>query len=143
LLPLTASEISSNREEDDPTPFPLSIKEDCFEYDIGNLSKAPTCNKKGLFFEPARQDQEEFMVSQEIHLLLSAIIRRGWSEAVEKDDSYVRIYPGSNIICCCLQGFSFQMVCYDPMVRLNILLLDEASGIDLQPLVPSTKILQW
>jgi hypothetical protein len=28
-------------------------------------------------------------------------------------------------------------------VGLNILLLDEASGIDLQLLVPSTKILQW
>jgi hypothetical protein len=50
LLQLTASEISSNKEEDNPTPFPLSIDEDCFEYDIGNLSKAPTCDKKGLFF---------------------------------------------------------------------------------------------
>jgi hypothetical protein len=50
LLQLTTSEISSNKEEDDPTPFPLSIKEDCFEYDIGNLSKAPTYDKKGLFF---------------------------------------------------------------------------------------------
>jgi hypothetical protein len=28
-------------------------------------------------------------------------------------------------------------------VGLNILLLDEASSIDMQPLVPSTKILQW
>jgi hypothetical protein len=35
------------------------------------------------------------------------------------------------------------MVCYDPRVGLNILLLDEASGIDMQPLMPSTKILQW
>jgi hypothetical protein len=35
------------------------------------------------------------------------------------------------------------MVCYDPRVGLNILLLDEASGIDMQPLIPSTKILQW
>jgi hypothetical protein len=26
---------------------------------------------------------------------------------------------------------------------LNILLLDEASSIDMQPLMPSTKILQW
>jgi hypothetical protein len=34
------------------------------------------------------------------------------------------------------------MVCYDPRVGLNILLLDEASGIDMQPLIPSTKILQ-
>jgi hypothetical protein len=65
------------------------------------------------------------------------------SKAVEEDDSYVRIYPGSNTICCRLQGFSFQAVCYDPGMGLNILLLDEASGIDLQLLVPSTKILQW
>jgi hypothetical protein len=120
LLQLTAPEISSNKEEDDPTPFSLSIEEDCFEYDIGNLSKAPTCDKKALFFEPARQDQEEFMVSQENLLRLSAIISRGWSEAIEEDDSYVRIYPGSNTICCCLQGFLFQMVCYDPRVGLNI-----------------------
>jgi hypothetical protein len=35
------------------------------------------------------------------------------------------------------------MVCYDPRVGLNILLLDEASGIEMQPLIPSTKILQW
>jgi hypothetical protein len=35
------------------------------------------------------------------------------------------------------------MVCYDPRVGLNILLLDEASGIDMLPLMPSTKILQW
>jgi hypothetical protein len=28
-------------------------------------------------------------------------------------------------------------------VRLNILLLDEASSIDMQPLMPSTKILHW
>jgi hypothetical protein len=54
-----------------------------------------------------------------------------WSEAVEEDDSYVRIYPGSNTICCRLQGLSFQMFYYDPRVRLNILLLDEGSGIDL------------
>jgi hypothetical protein len=65
LLQLTALEISLNKEEDDPTPFPLSIEEDCFEYDIEILSKAPTCDKKGLFFKPAGQDREEFMVSQE------------------------------------------------------------------------------
>jgi hypothetical protein len=143
LLQLTALEISSNKEEDDPTPFPLSIEEDCFEYDIENLSKAPTCDNKGLFFKPAGQDWEEFMVSQENLLRLSAIISRGWSEAIEEDDSYVRIYPGSNTICSRLQGFLFQTVCYDPRVGLNILPLDEASGIDLQPLVPSMNILQW
>jgi hypothetical protein len=80
------------------------------------------------------------MVSQGNLLRLFAIISRGWSEVVEEDNSYVRIHPGSNIIYCHLQGFSFQMVCYDPRVGLNILLLDEAFGIYLQPL-PSTKIL--
>jgi hypothetical protein len=56
LLQLTAPEISSNKEADDLIPFSLSIEEDCFEYDIVNLSKAPTCDKKSLFIEPARQD---------------------------------------------------------------------------------------
>jgi hypothetical protein len=143
LLQLTAPEISSNKEEDDPTPFPLSIEEDCFEYDNENFSNALTYDKKGLFFEPAGQDREEFMVSQENLLRLSIIISRGCSKTVEEDYSYVRIYPGSNINCCRLQRFSFQMVCYDPRVGLNILLSDEASGNDLQLLVPSTKILQW
>jgi hypothetical protein len=35
------------------------------------------------------------------------------------------------------------MVCYDPRVGLNILLLAEASSIDMQPLISSTNILQW
>jgi hypothetical protein len=35
------------------------------------------------------------------------------------------------------------MICYDPKVGLNILVLDEASSIDMQPRTPSTKILQW
>jgi hypothetical protein len=82
LLQLTALEIISNKEEDDPTPFPLSIEKDCFEYDIGNLSKAPTCDKKGLFFEPGGQDREELMVSQENLLRLSAIISSGWFETL-------------------------------------------------------------
>jgi hypothetical protein len=141
LLQLTALEISLNKEEDDPTAFPLSIVDDCFEYDIGNFSKAPTYGKKGLFFEPAEQDWKEFMVSQENLQQLSAIISRGWPEAAEEDDSHVKIYPSSNTIYCRLQGFSFQMVCYDPRVGLNILPLDEASDIDLQLLVPSMKIL--
>jgi hypothetical protein len=33
------------------------------------------------------------------------------------------------------------MVFYDLRVGLNILLLDEASSIDMQPLISSTKIL--
>jgi hypothetical protein len=35
------------------------------------------------------------------------------------------------------------MVFYDPRVGSNILLFDEAPNIDMQPLMPSTKILQW
>jgi hypothetical protein len=50
LLQFTALEISSNKEEDNLTPFPLSIEEDWFKYDIGNLPKAPTYDMKGLFF---------------------------------------------------------------------------------------------
>jgi hypothetical protein len=107
------------------------------------LSKAPTFNLKGLKFDPAAQDLEKFMASKENLLELSAIISRNWLIVVEEDDSYIWIYPNSKTICCCLQGFSLQMVCYDPRVGLNILLLDEASGIDMQPLMPSTKILQW
>jgi hypothetical protein len=121
----------------------LSIEEDCFDNDIGNSSKAPACDLKGLKFEPVGQDLEEFMTSKENLLKLSTIISRNWSTTVEEDGSYIQIYPDSKTICCCLQGFSFQTVCYDSRVGLNILLLDEASGIDMQPLILSTKILQW
>jgi hypothetical protein len=38
LLQLTTPGIGSENEIKDPTPFPLSIKEDCFNDDIGNLS---------------------------------------------------------------------------------------------------------
>jgi hypothetical protein len=43
----------------------MSIKEDCFDNDIGNKSKAPTCDLKGLKFELAGQDLEEYMASKE------------------------------------------------------------------------------
>jgi hypothetical protein len=42
-----------------------------------------------------------------------------------------------------LAWFLFWIVCYDPRVGLNIFLLDEASDIDMWPLITSTKILQW
>jgi hypothetical protein len=71
------------------------------------------------------------MASKENLLELSAIISRDWSTAIEEDDSYIRIYPDSKTICCCFQDFLFQIVCYDLRVGLNILLLDEASGIDM------------
>jgi hypothetical protein len=143
LLQLTAPRIGSENEVEDPTLFPLSIEENCFDNDIGNSSKAPSCDLKDLKFELARQDLEEFMASKENFLELSTIISRNWSTVIEEDDSYIRIYPNSKTICYCLQGFLFQTVCYDPRVGLNILLLDEASDIDMQPLMPSTKILQW
>jgi hypothetical protein len=50
LLQLDAPRIGSENEIEDPTPFPLSIEEDCFDNDIGNSSKAPTCDLKGLKF---------------------------------------------------------------------------------------------
>jgi hypothetical protein len=58
-----------------------------------------------------------------------AIISRNLSIVVEEDGSYIQIYPDSKTICCSLKGFLFQIVCYDPRVGLNILLLDEASNI--------------
>jgi hypothetical protein len=107
LLQLTASRIGSKNEIEDPTPFPLSIEQDCFDNDIGNSSKAPAYDLKGLKFEPTRQDLEEFMASKENLLKLSIVISRKWSIVVEEDGSYIRIYPDSKTICCCLQGFSF------------------------------------
>jgi hypothetical protein len=102
LLQLTASGIGSENEIEDLTLFPLSIDEDCFDDDIGNSSKAPICDLKGLKFEPTGQDLEEFMASKENLLELSAIISRNWSAAVGEDDSYIQIYPDSKTICCCL-----------------------------------------
>jgi hypothetical protein len=107
LVQLTAPWIGSKNEIKDPTPFPLTIKEDCFNNDIGNSSKAPACDLKGLKFEPAGQDLEEFMASKENLLELSAIISKNWSTVVEEDDNYIQIYPDSKTICCCLQGFLF------------------------------------
>jgi hypothetical protein len=86
---------------------------------------------------------EELLGSKENLLKLSTIISRNWLIAIEEDSGYIRIYPDAKAVCCCLHGVSFQMVCCDPRVGFNILLLDEASGIDMQPLMPSTKILQW
>jgi hypothetical protein len=121
----------------------LSIEEDCFDDDIGNSSKARACDLKGLKFEHARQNLEELLASKENLLKLSAMISKNWSIVVEEDDSYIRIYPDAKAVCYCFHGFSFQMVCYDPRVGLNILLLDKAYDIDMRPLITSTKILQW
>jgi hypothetical protein len=143
LLQLTAPRIGSENKIEDSTPFPLSIKEDCFDDNIRNSSKAPACDLKGLKFELAGQDMEELLASKENLLELSAIISRNWSIAAEEDGSYIRIYPDAKAVCCCLQGFSFQMVCYDLRMGLNILLLDEAFSIDMRPLITSTKTLQW
>jgi hypothetical protein len=110
LLQLTASGIGSENKIEDPTPFPLSIEEVFFNNDNGNSSKAPAYDLKGLKFEPAGQDLEEFMASKENLLKLSAIISKNWSIAIEEDGSYIRIYPNSKTIYCCLQDFLFQIV---------------------------------
>jgi hypothetical protein len=89
MLQLTASGIRSENEIEDPTLFPLSIEEDCFDDDIGNSSKAPACDIKGLKFKPAGQDLEEFMAFKENLLELSAIISRNWSATVEENGSYI------------------------------------------------------
>jgi hypothetical protein len=89
LLQLTILGIVPENKIEDPTTFPLSIKEDCFNNDIGNSSKALACDLKGLKFEPAGQDLEEFMASKENLLELSAIISKNWSTTVEEDDSYI------------------------------------------------------
>jgi hypothetical protein len=47
LLQLTTPGICLENEIEDPTLFPLSIEEDCFDDDIGNSLKAPTCELKG------------------------------------------------------------------------------------------------
>jgi hypothetical protein len=85
----------------------------------------------------------EFMVVQENLLDLPAIISRDWTEAVEENGNYIKVCPEPRVIFCCLQGFTFQRACYDLKVGLNLLLLDEASSIDMQPLILSMKILQW
>jgi hypothetical protein len=132
LLQLTTPGIGPEDKIEDRTPFTLSIKEDYFDDD----------SSKDLKFEPAGQDLEELLASMENLLELSAIISRNWSTVLEEDGGYIRIYPDVKAICCFLQGFSFRTVCYDLRVGLNILLLDEASGIDMWPLIPSTNILQ-
>jgi hypothetical protein len=143
LVQLTTPGIGSENEIEDPTLFPLSIKEDCFDDDIGNSLKAPSYDLKGLKFKSTGQDLAELLASKENLLELSAIISRNWSIAVKEDNNYIRIYPNAKAVCSCLQGFLFRMICYDPMVELNILLLYEASGIDMRPIIASTYILQW
>jgi hypothetical protein len=99
FLQLTTPGIGSENEIEDPTPFPLSIKEDCFDDDIGKSSKALVCNLKGLKFELAGKDLEEFMASKENLLVLSTIMSRNWSTTVELDGSYILI-PKQPAVAC-------------------------------------------
>jgi hypothetical protein len=89
LHQLTTSGIGSKNEIEDPTPFPILIKEDCFDNDIRNSSKVPACDLKGLKFVPTGQDLEEFMASKENLLELSAVISRNCSMVVEEDSNYI------------------------------------------------------
>jgi hypothetical protein len=105
LLQLTAPGIGSENEIEDPTSFPLSIEEDCFNNNIRNSSKAPTCDLKGLKFEPAEQDLEEFMASKEILLELSAIVSKNWRVAIF---GFILI-PKQSVVACkvfCSRWFS-------------------------------------
>jgi hypothetical protein len=111
FLQLTAPELGLNEDIIDHTPFPLSIEEDLFDDDVGDMSKVPTCGRKGLNVEPVEQDLEEFMVAQENLLDLSSIISRDWTEAIEEDNSYIKVYPKPRVICYCLQGFMFERAC--------------------------------
>jgi hypothetical protein len=47
------------------------------------------------------------MAHQEILLDLSTINSRDWTEVVEENNSYIKVYPSPKIIYCCLQGFMF------------------------------------
>jgi hypothetical protein len=98
LLQLTTPGIGSENEIEDPTPFPLSIKEDCFDNDIENSSK-------GHKFELAGQDLEEFMSSKENLLELSAIISRNWSIAV-----FILIPKQSAIACKVFHSRRFAII---------------------------------
>jgi hypothetical protein len=93
LLQLTTPEHGSNKDIEDYTPFPLSIEEDIFIDDIGNLSKALAYDMKGVNVEPVEQDLEGFIASQENLLDLLAIISRDWVEAIEEDNSYIKVFP--------------------------------------------------
>jgi hypothetical protein len=89
LLQVTTLGIGLKNKIEDPTPFPLSIEEDCINNDNGNASKAHAYDIKGLKFEPARQDMEEFMASKQNPLELFAIISINWSTTIEEDSSYI------------------------------------------------------
>jgi hypothetical protein len=89
LLQVTTLGIGLKNKIEDPTPFPLSIEEDCINNDNGNASKAHAYDIKGLKFEPARQNMEEFMASKQNPLELFAIISRNWSTTIEEDSSYI------------------------------------------------------
>jgi hypothetical protein len=63
----------------------MSVEEDCFDDDIGDSSKAPACDLKGLKFEPAGQDLEKLLAYKENLIKLSAIISKNWSTAIEEE----------------------------------------------------------
>jgi hypothetical protein len=107
LLQLTALGIGSENEIEDTTPFPLSIEEDCFNYDIGNSLKAPSCDLKGLKFVHTLQDLEEFMASNENLFKMSAIISRNWSTAISR---FILIPKQFVVACKVFHSRQFAMI---------------------------------
>jgi hypothetical protein len=67
FLRLTASEQGSNEDIADHTPSPLSIV-DLFDDDVGDMSKVPIYDIKGLNVEPIEQDLEEFWLCRKTSL---------------------------------------------------------------------------
>jgi hypothetical protein len=130
LLQLTAPGIGSKNEMRSHS-ISLVTRRRSLQRRHWELIKGSCLQHKGSQIWACWKDLEEFMASKENLLELSTIISRNWSTVVDEDGSYIWIYLDSKIICCCLQGFSFQTVCYNPRVGLNILLFDEASDIDM------------
>jgi hypothetical protein len=113
LLQLTTPAIGSENKIEDPTPFPFSIEEYCFDDDIGNSLKAHAYDLKGLKFEPARQDLEEFMLPRRTSSncsLLSAEIGQQLLRKMVVISGFILIPKQSIIACKVFRSERFAMI---------------------------------